>query len=66
MSTCPFQLIVLDLYLHLTYFILLPFSFLRPENVLTSAEHDVLYEQFVPQYMYIQYIFSPNFILELI
>lgn len=62
MSTCPFQLIVLELYLHLTSLILPPSSFLRPENVLTPAERDVLYEPFVPQYniMYIglQYIFS--------
>lgn len=66
MSTYPFQLIVLELYLHLTSFILPPSSFLRPENVLASAERDVLYERFVPQYMYIQYIFSLYFILELI
>lgn len=58
MSTCPFQLIVLELYLHLTSFILPPSSFLRPENVLISAERDVLYERFVPQYM-----FNPYFIL---
>lgn len=66
MSTYPFKLIVLELYLHLTSFILPPSSFLRAENVLTSAERDVLYERFVPQYMYIQYIFSLYFILELI
>lgn len=66
MSTYPFQLIVLELYLHLTSFILPPSSFLRPENMLTSAERDVLYERLVPQYMYIQYIFSLYFTLELI
>lgn len=33
---------------------------------MTSAERDVLYERFSPQYMYIQYIFSLYFILELI
>lgn len=42
---------MLELYLHLDSFILPPSSFLRPENVLTSAERDVLYERFVLQYI---------------